>query len=300
MNMRPIFRNRAGELRTGWRIALLLALMAGAVIAINVGWKAGGLPGRSTSGPWAYLAFSVLISGSLLGIVLWLLRYFENQGSTAIGLPFKPGAWKPVALGTLLGAIPIGLIVWLAVTFGYGTVTFSGASIGALFGGLLPMALTLFVLAAWEEVFLRGYLFRQLSLGINPTAAVVVSGMLFGLLHAGNPGANWQGLLYTALGGMLMGLVLLRSGSLWLLIGYHFGWNVTSAGVFGLELSGMQGEASVFVSALGGPEWLSGGAYGFEASLPAVGSELLLLSAVLLYLRRSRRSEHEERGLLRC
>lgn len=289
--MRPIFRDSAGALRTGWRIALLLALMAAAIIAINVGWKAGGLPGRSTSGPWAYLAFSVLISGSLLGIVLWLLRYFEDQGSAAIGLPFKPGAWKPVALGTLLGAIPIALLVWLAVTFGYGTVTFSGASVDALFDALLPMALTLFVLAAWEEVFLRGYLFRQLSLGINPTAAVIVSGTLFGLLHAGNPGANWQGLLYTALGGMLMGLVLLRSGSLWLLIGYHFGWNATSAGVFGLELSGMQGEASVFVSTLGGPEWLSGGAYGFEASLPALGSEMLLLSAVLLYLRTSRRSE---------
>jgi membrane protease YdiL (CAAX protease family) len=34
-------------------------------------------------------------------------------------------------------------------------------------------------------------LLRQLSLGFNPLAAVIITGIVFGLLHSGNPGANW-------------------------------------------------------------------------------------------------------------
>ena len=114
-------------------------------------------------------------------------------------------------------------------------------------------------------------------------ARVIITGILFGLMHSGNPGANWQGLLYTAIGGALMGLWMIRSGSLWLLIGYHFGWNATASGLFGLELSGFEEGQSVFVSSLSGSPWLTGGDYGFEASLPAVIFEVLVLSVVLRF-----------------
>jgi hypothetical protein len=36
-----------------------------------------------------------------------------------------------------------------------------------------------------------------------------------------------------------MALLVFRYGSLWLMIGYHFGWNATASGIFGLELSGL-------------------------------------------------------------
>jgi hypothetical protein len=85
-----------------------------------------------------------------------------------------------------------------------------------------------------------------------------------------------------------MGLLVIRSGSLWLLIGYHFGWNATASGLFGLELSGFEEGASVFISSLTGPEWLTGGDYGFEASLPAVVFEVLVLSVALRLVGTSR------------
>jgi hypothetical protein len=39
----------------------------------------------------------------------------------------------------------------------------------------------------------------------------------------------------------------------------------------------------VFVSSLSGSQWLTGGEYGFEASLPAVIFEVLVLSIVLRF-----------------
>ncbi len=281
MRIRSIFLSPDGSWRTGWRIIAMFVLLAIVVVGINVGWKALGLPGRQESGPWGFLLFASLISSAALGVIALLLRYFENRGLDAIGMPFASKAWKETAAGTLLGAVPVCLLLGLAVFAGYGTISPGSMNPGELAAALLPLLLAGFALAAWEEFVLRGYLLRQLSIGLNPTAAVVITGVLFGLLHSGNPGANWQGLLYTAIGGILMGLLVIRSGSLWLLIGYHFGWNATASGLFGLELSGFEEGASVLVSSLTGSEWLTGGDYGFEASLPAVVFEVLVLSVAL-------------------
>ena len=118
--------------------------------------------------------------------------------------------------------------------------------------------------------------------------AALVSGAALGVIALLLRYFENQGLLYTTIGGILMGLLVIRSGSLWLLIGYHFGWNAIASGLFGLELSGFEEGASVFVSSLTGSEWLTGGDYGFEASLPAVVFEVLVLSVALRLVGTSR------------
>ncbi len=256
---------------------VFIALLAVVLFAINAGWRAAGLPGMKEGGPWPFLVFAAVTAGATLGIILLLLRRFEMQGPAAIGLPFEGTAWAETAMGTLLGALPICLLVGLSLVSGYGNIGVGDVTPMSAVNALLPMALTLFLLAGWEELGLRGYLLRQLSIGLNPVAAVIITGALFGLMHSGNPGANWEGLAYTAIGGVLMGWLLVRSGSLWLLIGYHFGWNATAYQLFGLELSGKEGEAAMAVVTLTGSDWLTGGSYGFEASLPAVVFEVLVL-----------------------
>jgi membrane protease YdiL (CAAX protease family) len=288
--MTRLWRNEVGSWRTGWRIVALLALLAVAVIAINIGWRTAGLPGQRAGGAWWFLLLAALVSGSALGLIVLLLRVFENTGPAAVGLPFQIGAWKAAAAGTVLGAIPICLLAGLSLVGGYGSFLAANVVFPELVIALLPVLITGFLLAGWEELVLRGYLLRQLSLGLNPAAGVLITGIVFGLVHSGNPGANWQGLLYTAIGGILMGWLMVRSGSLWLLIGYHFGWNATASSVFGLELSGLSNEGSLFVGTLSGSDWLTGGSYGFEASLPAVVFEVLVLSVTLRLIGTSRRS----------
>ena len=196
-------------------------------------------------------------------------------------MPFVAKAWQETAAGALAGAVAICLTMGAAVIAGYGTLQPGRVTADALLPIVLPSLISAFCLAAWEELTLRGYLLRQLSIGINPGIAVVITAVLFGLLHSGNPGANWQGLLYTVIGGLLMGWIVVRCGSLWLVIGYHFGWNATASTVFGLVLSGLDSANSILVGELRGPDWLTGGDYGFEASLPTEICEVLVLSVVL-------------------
>ena len=53
---------------------------------------------------------------------------------------------------------------------------------------------------------------------------------------------------------------------LWMAIGIHAAWNFTQSGIFGVPTSGFPMKG-VLVSELSGPEWLSGGAFGAEASV---------------------------------
>ena len=115
MRIRSIFLSPDGSWRTGWRIIAMFVLLAIVVVGINVGWKALGLPGRQESGPWGFLLFASLISSAALGVIALLLRYFENRGLDAIGMPFASKAWKETAAGTLLGAVPVCLLLGLAV-----------------------------------------------------------------------------------------------------------------------------------------------------------------------------------------
>ena len=279
--LRQIFINGSDQLRTGWRMAAFFPLLAGAVMGLNFVWRAVGMPGQKDSTDWQFLAFAALMTAITTGLILLLLKVIEKRSLDAIWLPFNAGAVRMTLLGTLLGAVPICLVVLAAVVGGYGEVRWTGPTGTALLNILVPSVIATFLLAGWEELVLRGYLLRQFALGLNPVAAIVITGVLFGLMHAGNPGANPEGLLYTAVGGILMGWLVFRFGSLWLLIGYHFAWNATGASVFGLELSGLDDQAGLFVTTLSGADWLTGGSYGYEASLPAVIAELLVLSVVL-------------------
>ena len=76
--------------------------------------------------------------------------------------------------------------------------------------------------------------------------------------------------LDTALGAILLGLAYLRSGSLALPIGIHFGWNWVQGSVLGFDVSGFGQAGWLSPELLGKPQWLSGGAFGPEASVFAV------------------------------
>ena len=56
---------------------------------------------------------------------------------------------------------------------------------------------------------------------------------------------------------------------LWLAIGIHAAWNFTQGGIFSVPTSGIRMNG-LFVGSLNGPTWLSGGAFGAEASVVAV------------------------------
>ncbi len=270
--------------------ALGLASFVGLTLAgaagIGIGWQVLGLPPQSRHGliqPLPQLATGIVLV-TLVIFASWLpLRRIEGRGLASIGLG-RQGRTSSIGLGLLAGgltpAVALGLLVWL----GHGTVVVARPD---LLAETIPMVVAVTLVSAWEEIALRGYFLQCLGRLTSPPTAAAISGLLFGLLHAGNPGANPLGLAITAVNGWLLGLLVIRSGSLWLASGYHAGWNLTAAIGFGTRDSGVLHRGAFATTTLTGPAWLAGGGYGFEASLLTGLIEILVLGGLLRYAGRS-------------
>jgi membrane protease YdiL (CAAX protease family) len=132
-----------------------------------------------------------------------------------------------------------------------------------------------------EEIICRGALYRIVEEGLGSWMALLVSALFFGAAHLGNPGATlWAGLAIAIEAGILLALIYLVTRSLWACMGLHAAWNFMQGTVYGIPVSGT-GADGWLVSTRTGPDWLSGGVFGAEASVVALAL-CTLVSAMLL------------------
>ena len=191
-----------------------------------------------------------------------VVRLAEGRSARELALPGAPAL---LGAGVIVG---LGLFAAVYAVLGAtGHLTFRGPAGTAG----LSAAVGLNALAAvGEEIILRGAVFRVLEDGFGTLVALVLSAALFGLLHGANPGATATSTMAIALeAGVLLGLAYAATRSLWLPIGLHFGWNFTEGGVFGAAVSGMTAHGLLRFDVTG-PDLVTGGAFGPEASIVAV------------------------------
>jgi hypothetical protein len=237
------------------------------VIALGWSAKAAPLHLRATG-------FFLSLVLPTLGAYLFLVLRIERRRPAEL-------AWRKLlpdgATGMVLGALLISAVVgvlWLAG--GYQVVAINPDPpwvVSLLVGGLGS--------AIAEELVFRGILFRVTEEGLGTWAALAASALVFGLLHIANRGAtNWSSVAIAVEAGLLLGLTYHVFRSLPLCIGMHLGWNFAQGTVYGIPVSGAQVEGWL-VSTRSGPDWLTGGSFGAEASVVAVGLSLLCSLALL-------------------
>jgi hypothetical protein len=140
-----------------------------------------------------------------------------------------------------------------------------------------------------EEVLTRGVLFRVVEEGLGTWWALAISAVFFGGAHIFNPAATlWSSLAIAIEAGILLALVFHVTRTLWACIGLHAAWNIAEGTVYGIRVSGTDAQGWL-QSSLTGPDWLSGGAFGAEASVVAL-AVCCSVSAVLLVIALRRKS----------
>ncbi len=118
-----------------------------------------------------------------------------------------------------------------------------------------------------EEIVARGILFRVVEEGVGSWAALVFSALLFGFGHAANPNATiWSSVAIAIEAGLLLGMAYAWTRSLWFCMGLHAAWNFTQGPLLGIPVSGFDVKG-LLISHTQGPELISGGEFGAEASI---------------------------------
>jgi uncharacterized protein len=258
-----MFTTDTGKLQPGW--AFLFSAILSAIAFVVSGHIAADIVGQRTF--LFELAFRPLLSLLLLGIFVWMLTVgdqIEDHRIAAQGLPRAKGWLKQFAMGVVIGF----LLTLLAVA----PIHFWGHTKIAYDHGLtiIPKVAAVIVVllfgALAEELMFRGYPFQHLVKGIGAAGAIAVFSVLYGLLHLKNPGAGRWGVANTMLIGILLSIAYLRTRSLWLPWGIHFGWNATLGSILGLPVSGFRFFNVYARTTATGPWWVTGGGYGVEAS----------------------------------
>ncbi|MBU2668016.1 CPBP family intramembrane metalloprotease [Actinoplanes bogorensis] len=250
-----------------------------AVVAIS--FLAGQAVSATTGTVWPALAAGLAASVVAMLVYYWSVRLTEKRTVTeASAGTAASGLFRGTLLGTVLFAAVIGNI---AVNGGYRVLGLSDEPIAAvgLIGFMAAAAVT-------EELLYRGVLFRHIERLIGTWLALALSALVFGAVHLLNPNATLWGALCVAIaGGGMLTSAYIATRSLWLPIGLHFGWNYAQSAIFGTEVSGNGLKTGILDSELSGNTWISGGAFGPEASLSTLMAGIVV-TAVFLWLARRR------------
>ncbi len=208
--------------------------------------------------------FTIVAAAIILGLYALFVRWMEGHWPTDLSLR---RLIPHTLLGLLVGFILMTLVVCTIVATGSAIVDWNGF----LADRQLDMFMMFLAVAVGEEMILRGVVFRWIDERWNTGVALLVSAILFGWMHISNDNATWwSSLAITIEAGLLLGAAYKWSGTLWVPIGIHWAWNYTQGNIFGLAVSGTNAGTTMLTTTVGGPEIITGGAFGPEASIISV------------------------------
>jgi uncharacterized protein len=216
-------------------------------------------------GLYAFLLIPFAMTGAL--VLAWVLLV-ERRPLATIGLT-STGAGAFLR-GLVIGIATISAVVaaiWAAG--GYHADGFGKAFLAP--NDLIAIAILLpcfIVQASVEEIVFRGWLMSVLARRFNAAVAVVVTCIVFTLLHYG-PGQQLIAMAAWFLFSAFACCWALKAGNIWGVMGWHAGWNWFLATAFELPVTGLDAGVSALVVRLvpQGSDLLTGGAEGPEVSV---------------------------------
>ena len=240
---------------------ILLFIAAFLLSTIGYGMVSAGY---DTSDRFFHPSLTIVWAAIVLGLYAWFVRLMEKHWPTDLSLR---RLIPHTLLGLLVGLIFMTLVVSTITASGYATVDWNGFSGTQQFS----MFMLFLAVAVGEEMIFRGVIFRWLDERWNTWVALLISAILFGWMHISNENATWWSSLAIAIeAGLLLGAAYKWSGTLWVPIGIHWAWNYVQGNVFGLAVSGMKVGDTILETNVNGPDIITGGAFGPEASIIAV------------------------------
>lgn len=299
--MHRIFKNKDGLVRSGWIILAAMIIFYGvgylisfAYIAVLeyiffhtgdinkvtrelsplVNWmNAVALPLINQ-----FVADAVMIA---VPVVLW--KCFMKNPVKKLGIQLSAAGRRNAAAGFVLGAVNCSIVFILVLAFGNGHVV----SLSPNFSLLTFWWILAFIVVAFaEEIMNRGFFMAVLRRCRNLYIIMLLPSVIFGLIHLMNPGVTFFSVCNIVLVGILFSYMFIKSGNIWMCIGYHFSWNTFQGVLYGMPVSGLT-IPGIFHTEYTSGNVLNGGSFGIEGGILTTLITLLSFILVWYYYRNS-------------
>src|ERR1039458_10155149 len=191
-----------------------LPLIVHVLVYIAIGWLGVEIFGRIM--PWigGYFWGSFAASFATAVFANWFtLRIYTNRRLVELGLWWNRASADNLALGLIGGAGAAALVLGPPLIAGaahFGPIPAKDQL--SFFGGVFLIT-GLIIAATGEELLMFGFAFQVLLPSCGTWATVIPVGMVFALLHVGNPNATWFSVANTAGFGILFGYAFVRTRS---------------------------------------------------------------------------------------
>lgn len=236
-----------------------------------------------TAGFW--MGMQLFTGFVLVYAILWAwLKFVEKRPFWTLGYERKY-ALTQYARGFLFGALMFAGAVGILALFG--SVSFEQGDPAqqgiAAIGGVTLVLFGWVVQGGAEEVLMRGWVLPVIGARYKPWIGLLISSLIFALLHGLNPGLNAIALVNLVLFGVFAGLYAMREGSMWGISALHSAWNWVQGNFFGFLVSGTNAHGGTLINFMEtGADWFTGGEFGPEGGL-AVTAVLVIGIAVTLF-----------------
>ena len=222
----------------------------------------------------------VFSSSAVISTYIYYFGKFEKRNIKEFSVK---GITKSIIIGILIGAVLQSLTMLVIVLNG----GFEIVSVNAVSNMITPFAIA-FSVAIFEEILIRGIIFRIMEEKLGSYISLLISAMIFGALHLANPNSTIISALCVGVeAGVLLGVAFIYTRNLWFPIAIHFAWNFVQSGIFGAITSGNEKSSSLLTTKITGLPMITGGEFGPEGTIQAIAF-CFLASFILLQLCKNR------------
>lgn len=219
-------------------------------------------------------------------LVIWIfMKFVDKEHFIKLGFESK-GKLKTFVFGIFIGLIIMTLgyliLIYLKEIF-FIRINFQ-------FRELLVTIALYSIVAVVEETLFRGYILKNFMNSLNKNIALIISSILFSLMHCINPSINFFSLLDLFLAGIVLGLPYIYTKNLWFSIAMHLSWNLFQT-LYGFNVSGLD-TYSIIEFRIIDANLINGGAFGFEGTYLSIIAEILTLVGIEIYYKKTNHKYH--------
>ena len=278
------------NIHRGWQRVLLIIIPYIFVVAIFqlIGALVSGLDmtnieAQKTIEQQVIMSFSSLLATFL--VILVFMKFIEKEKLINLGFDTK-NRLSDFIIGIVIGAVIMSsgyLLLQYLGEINYEKTIFNSKEI--------VLSILLFtIVSVMEEMLLRGYVLRNLMISFNKYVALIVSSLIFAVMHGFNPNIDLFSMTNIFLAGILLGLSYIYTKNLWFPIALHLSWNLFQT-LFGFNVSG-QDTYSIIEFSITENSLLNGGAFGFEGSILSVIAMIIAIIGIAFYYNKPKSRHH--------
>lgn len=285
------------RLRALGRLLVWLAISFGLMAAISLAIKIVFHPrGGTFLDPVRLIVGDVVLTLIPTLIGTSIMARIERHSFSDYYIPRRGLIAREFWTGMLWGVLSVSLLVGLiALAGGYKIIGIAAAGRSLVHGFLLWIAASL-TIGIVEEFAFRAYMLRTLADSIGFWTAAVLLSIGFGALHYfEKPYERWEDFAATGLLGLFMCFTIRRTGTIAFAVGWHAAFDWGAIYFYSGRNAGEFAPGHLLATSWSGPNWLTGGLLGPEASwFVFVVTALLFVAFALVSRYKGRASQRRE------